>query len=303
MRQRLQLQAPAQNVGEAQGNSGPHTSAEESAVEGSAESVLGVGLRGRSGGGQGSGSADQRASDEEAPAGSVEGQEAGEASQAEVSDGKPLRKRKLIRKSDIVQALKICEGDIPAAAKVLGCQPFELRAKINKDKQLVSQYSPDSSVEPPTLVDVMARKSIPEAIDAGVGEATLKMNAMLTSGVLEKLVKKETLELLNGAPSVFGGDAGKYLTGTLDLHHQMMVVSNVQVFERSQEILENLRNNVYDEEVAHEWQKTYNQLVELLQKGYDRSWQGTLSAAKLLNQRAPKDGEKKATPAFTPLKR
>lgn len=186
---------------------------------------------------------------------------------------------------------------------MLGCVPAELRTKISRDKQLISQYSPDSEVAPPTLVDVMARKAVPEAIDAGAGEATLKMNAMLTSGVLEKLVKKETLELLSGAPSVFGNDAGKYLTGTLDLHHQMMVVSNVQVFERSQEILNNLRNNVYDEEVAHEWQKTYNQLVELLQKGYDRSWQGTLSAAKLLNQRAPKEGDKKAQPAFTPLKR
>jgi len=303
MRLRSSLQKPAKDMGEAQGDPCADPAAKESPVASSPESVLGVGLRRRSGSGEGSGNPEERAEDEGESFGNPESAEAGEDSPSEGEDGDEVRNRNRLRKVDILNALRVCEGDITAAAEVLDISVDVLRKRMAKDPRILAVYSKGSTIKPPTTVDVMARKPLPEVVGKAEGEAMIAMNSVLTNGALEKVIKPETIALLNQAPSVFGNDAGRYLTATLDLHHQMMVISNVQVFERAQEILTNLRNGTYGIEEAPEWQKTYNQLVELLQKGYDRAWQGTLSAAKLLKQSKESDPDRKAKPGFSPLKR
>lgn len=303
MRQRFTVQKPAEDLGEASGGSSSNASAKESTVANSAEGVLGVGLRRCRGSSEDARSAEERIEDEGESLGDSESEETFENSSTEGEDGDEIRNRNRLRKVDILNALRVCKGDVKAAAEVLDISLDVLRKRMAKDPRILAVYSKGSTIEAPTTVDVMARTPLPEVVGKAEGEAMIAMNSVLTNGALEKVIKPETIALLNQAPSVFGNDAGKYLTATLDLHHQMMVISNVQVFERAQEILKGLRDGTYGIEEAPEWQKTYNQLVELLQKGYDRAWQGTLSAAKLLKQSKDSDPERKAKPGFSPLKR
>lgn len=141
--------------------------------------------------------------------------------------------------------------------------------------------------------------------DAELAELIRKQEFdLMREGLKKAGIKEETLQKL----SVLDGlapNSGRFLVASLDLSHKMMVYSNIQLMEQADFIkTKYLEDETLGMEYKIEWQKAFNEICDILGKGYDRTLAGTQAMAKIMAGQEDKEGKGgKRKPGFSPLKR
>jgi len=199
--------------------------------------------------------------------------------------------------------MKAARGVVNTAAKILGCTPVLLRTRIGTDPQLRAAFlKTTEAVEAPDELQVALRKEVPEKItDNQMAEVISHQDReILRHGLSKSGIKDSTIDKLRTFDG-FAANTGKFLAGSLDLTHRMMIYQTVALFERAEKIkLDYLDDDSLCHEARIEWQRAYNEIAELVQKSYDRTLQGTQVLVNIM--RAKKDDEgnniKKRKPSF-----
>lgn len=160
--------------------------------------------------------------------------------------------------------------------------------------------------EPPSAADVITRNKPPlELTEAELAEQIRKQDIILFRDGLKKAgVREDTLqclEILDGLSK----NSGRFLVNSLDLSHRMMVYLNIQLLERANDIKKDyLEDETLDDEYKIEWQKAYNEIVDIIRKSYESTLVGTQAMAKIMvaagGKKKDDDGGKK--PGFSPLR-
>lgn len=159
------------------------------------------------------------------------------------------------------------------------------------------------SVDAPTETSTIARGALPEIIvaDSTLADQMRKQEYDLMRGGLKKAgLKESTLEKLDAINGI-ATNAGKFLVSALDLSHKMVVYTTAQLLEQMEEIKSQYLDDVtLRHEYKIEWQKCYNELADLVGRGFDRTLAGTQAMAKIMAaQKEKTKGRKKA--GFVPL--
>lgn len=133
-----------------------------------------------------------------------------------------------------------------------------------------------------------------------MAEQIRKQDAKLLRDGLQKAgLKSETLQLLEHLDG-FSENSGRFLVSSLDLSHRMMILSNIELLERARAIKKDyLENDDIDDEYKIEWQKAYNEIVDIIRKGYEATLAGTQAMAKIMGAGKDKKGDR-AKPGFQP---
>lgn len=149
--------------------------------------------------------------------------------------------------------------------------------------------------------DLPSEMTMPTVGDSMLAEQIRRQDMEIIRGGLEKAgISRATLDKLRVFDD-FAPNAGRFLVASLDMSHKMMMFQNVALMEEAEFIRANyLRNEALDPELRIEWQKCYNEICDILGKGYDRTLNGTQVMAKIVAGKVRNEGPK-AKPSFTPL--
>ncbi|MCW5549987.1 MAG: hypothetical protein KIT44_13570 [Opitutaceae bacterium] len=131
----------------------------------------------------------------------------------------------------------------------------------------------------------------------------MRQNRELLRGGLQKAgISDDTLNKLKIFDE-FAVHSGEFLVASLDLTHRMMVYNTVALFERAEYIKKNyLENELLDDEIKVQWQECYNEICDIIGKGYDRTLNGTQAMARMIG--GGDDGKKKKRkPKFGALRK
>lgn len=222
-----------------------------------------------------------------------------------------LRKRSSrgqLSPADFARALSLAKGDIILAAGILGVKPQRVRVALNDNPQLRAAFLVGDRVTAPDELEAELRKPsdfklINKEKDE-LAELVRKQDFDLMRGGLAKAgIKEETLEKLKVLDGL-AVNSGRFLVASLDLSHKMLMYSNISLMEQADYIKKTyLEDATLGMEYKIEWQKAYNEICDIIGKGYDRVLAGTQAMAKIMaGQGDEKQGGKKK-PAFAPLKR
>ena len=216
-----------------------------------------------------------------------------------------MGKRKLTSLADVAKAMKLADGDYGIAAKILGGTVRNLRKRVWKNRELRTVWARQDAGELDEL-DVTNR-TLPPTIDASGADSRLadairrQDLELMRSGLGKAGVGQETLDMLRTLDD-FAPSSGRYLVATLDLSHKMMSLLNVKLMEEALHIqTAYLHNERCPPGEKIEWQKAFNEICELLGRGYDRNLTGTNTLAKIMAQKRGQDGGSKRKAGFSPL--
>lgn len=209
--------------------------------------------------------------------------------------------QRVVTAEEIAKALRLAKGKKPLAAQILGIPLSKLHARLSSSHKLRTCWNRTTRPSAPTELSVLNRNAPREIKEASVlGLAIQKQNnKMLRDGLRDAGIQESTLHKLNIFES-FGQNSGAFLIASLDLTHKMMVFGNVTLFEEAEYIrAKYLQNETLSPELKLEWQKAYNEIIDIQGKNYERVLAGTQAMAKM----QPKDDkkEKKRKPGFHPL--
>lgn len=159
-----------------------------------------------------------------------------------------------------------------------------------------------AAIDPPTDAQVAIRKEAPAKVQDNVlADIISAQDREILRGGLEKSgIRPGTIEKLRSFDG-FAENSGKFLAGSLDLTHRMMIFQVVSLFELAEQIkAKYLENDTLSHGIKIEWQKAYNEIAELISKAYDRTLTGTQVMVNIMRQQKDDDGEgkKKRKPAF-----
>lgn len=211
----------------------------------------------------------------------------------------------------IVEAMNMFGGDVRAAAKSLRVSPASLSNAIYNNKRLRSLFIVnvvDADIEPSEVDQMVREADLPNIGDEGE-DNELRRNLMtqnidiLADGLERNGISPKTAAKLKGLGQI-EKSAAKFLVGSLDMMHRMVVYNGANLLEMSENIKEKYLDTNVPMSVKErlQWQRMYNQITDQIGKNYDRVLSGTTAMVKLT---APKggDGNKKAKPGFRPLKK
>lgn len=218
-----------------------------------------------------------------------------------VKRSKPCR----ITPQDCGRALGLAKGDFQLAAAALGISENALRQRVSKNTQLRALYQASDVAPPHEGVTLERDTPPPQTLTAMENEHLLKTNRQImrnglaAAGISGKVVDK--LQVFEN----FAPNSGEYLVAALDMSHRMMLFQNVALFERAEWIKENIldkagtpgEDETFSPLILIEWQRVYNEICELIGKGYDRTLNGTQALAKIVGT-ASEGGEKKKKKKF-----
>lgn len=157
--------------------------------------------------------------------------------------------------------------------------------------------------EAPTDTDVITRTGTPVEVEPSkLADQIRKQDAILLREGLQKAgVRQDTLEKLEILKGL-SDNAGRWLVSSLDLSHRMMIFLNIQLLERAMDIKSTyLEDETLEDEYKIEWQKAYNEIVDVIRKSYEATLSGTQAMARIMgNGKREDDG--KAVPGFQPIK-
>lgn len=219
------------------------------------------------------------------------------------------RKPRIITAQDCGRALGHAKGDFKLAAAALGISENALRLRVSKNAQLRALYQV-GDVSPPHQGIVYEREQPPlTTLTALESEHLLRTNQqIMRNGLAAAGISAETVDKLKLFEN-FAPNSGEYLVAALDISHRMMLFQNVSLFERAEWIKKNIldragipgtEDEAFSPLVLIEWQRVYNEICELIGKGYDRTLNGTQALAKIVGDGGEKSKGKKKKFGFSP---
>lgn len=224
---------------------------------------------------------------------------------------------------EIVEAMRLAGGNIPAAAAALRMTQEQLRTRMAQDPRVRALFPSQEAMEAdgapdflPSADEQIAGRETPEpapvvlptrAAEVAIGDHQLGQS---TAAQMEETlrmvgVREGTINKLRS----FGGFeqiTGRAIGHSLKMMHQMVVVSSVSLFDQA----EHIRATYLDAEDATpeqklQWYPVYTALMDLIGKGYDRTMKGTLALTSILKAqhdaaRNQQQRTEQAEAAFTP---
>jgi len=200
--------------------------------------------------------------------------------------------------------LKAFGGICSEAAQALGLTEAQLRYEVDKDPRLCAMFKVNvGEGVTPDEVEILTRQSsfAKSTENKDLAHAINKQNLQLMADGLAKAgIKEDTLKKIKSLGD-FDMHAGQFLAGSLDMSHRMVVYTSVSLMEEAEHIKKTyLGDSGLPPKVKLEWQKAYNQIVDLLGKSYDRVLTGTQAMIKMTTP-SGEGRRKNAKPAFQPL--
>lgn len=186
---------------------------------------------------------------------------------------------------------------------MLGISVNKIKNKISNSSKLRAVWIKAKDIEAPTGLAVASRKAPPREVENSELALIIQdqNRVLLREGLTKAGISAKTIDKLKVFDG-FGTNSGHFLIASLDLSHKMMVFSNVALLEEGEYIREHyLHDETLAPEQKIEWQRAYNEIADILGKGYDRTLAGTQAMAKMMPKQEEK-GEKKK-PGFRPLMR
>ena len=228
-------------------------------------------------------------------------------------EDKPKRGRpagsKAIPTDDIIRVLAATGGNFQEAADVLGCQYTTIKQRVDRDPRLKALYEPKAGTSSVGGVEAMTRGRTgsagplipePEEGDAVLAEVVqIQDEELMIQGLGKVGISEEMLEKLRNI-SAIGPSAGRFMASSLALTHKLMIVQTIELKEESDHIRKHyLRNENLSPEERSYWQKCFNEIADLIGKGFDRTLTGTQALVAM--QRAGSGGVKKMKQGPQPL--
>ena len=213
----------------------------------------------------------------------------------------------------VYRAIQEAEGILRVAADVLGVTVNTLQQRIDRDPRLAALMSEFRKVETVQVTELesmtrsqtdipppVAFAPAPVAGDAMLAEMVRKQDDELVIKGLEKVgIGSAMLDKLRNI-SALGSSPGQFMATSLGLTHKLMVVQTIELAEEAEYIKANyLRNGDLTCEERSYWQKCYNEIADLIGKGFDRTLAGT--QALIAMQRGAAGVQKKMKPGPQPL--
>lgn len=187
------------------------------------------------------------------------------------------------------------------AAKVLGITVANVKDRIAKDAKLRAVWMKAKDPKAPTALEVVDRTPVKREVeDSALAEIIQSQNrVLLREGLAAAGLSQKTIDKLK-AFDAFGTNSGHFLIASLDLSHKQMVFGNACLLEEGERIRENyLSDDTLAPQVRLEWQRAYNEIVDIQGKNYERILAGTQAMAKMMGKGEEKEDKRK--PGFRPL--
>lgn len=189
-----------------------------------------------------------------------------------------------------------------------------VRARVERIPELKALYGNRGEdaepPEPPTVLETLVRApgDLPprEPESRELAEKLMQQDReMLRAGLQGAGIKPETIEKLRSLDGL-ARNAGAFLSVSLDYTHRLHIFATTALFEEMVYIRETyLRPGAdgkpkYDPMVMVFWQRAYNEIADLLGKGYDRTLAGSQAMVMMMKGRQkPGNGDApKAKPGW-----
>lgn len=203
------------------------------------------------------------------------------------------------------------DGNVPAAAEVMGVSTTTVDYHISHDPRLKAIYAAPKELADVQVGEVEAmtrgRSDAPPAFapskqegDAVLAEVVqIQDEELIIQGLKKVGISDEMLEKLRNI-SALGPTAGRFMASSLALTHKLMVVQTIELKQEADYIREHyLRDENLSAEERSYWQKCYNEIADLIGKGFDRTLAGT--QALIAMQRGGAGKGRPAKPGPQPL--
>lgn len=211
----------------------------------------------------------------------------------------------------LARVLAEVNGNIPAAAEVLGVSVTTVEYHIAHDLRLKSLYASPKGLAEVQVGEVEAmtrgRSDAPPAFapakqdgDAVLADVVqIQDEELIIQGLKKVGISDEMVEKLRNI-SALGPTAGRFMASSLALTHKLMVVQTIELKVEADYIREHyLRNENLSAEERSYWQKSFNEIADLIGKGFDRTLAGT--QALIAMQRGAAGKGRPAKPGPQPL--
>ena len=224
--------------------------------------------------------------------------------------GKPTGRNR-IDPELIHKVLVETQGNVPAAADVIGCSPTTIQHHIDNDPRLQALFAPPDKVVAAQVGDVEAMTrgrsgstpafaQAPLVGDAAMAEVVQIQDEELIIHGLKKVGIDDAMITKLRNISALGPTAGRFMASSLALTHKLMVVQTIELKQEADYIREHyLRDANLSAEEKSYWQKCYNEIADLIGKGFDRTLAGT--QALIAMQRGGAGKGRPAKPGPQPL--
>ena len=187
----------------------------------------------------------------------------------------------------LARVLAEVNGNIPAAAEVLGVSVTTVEYHISHDLRLKSLYASPKGLAEVQVGEVEAmtrgRSDAPPAFapakqdgDAVLADVVqIQDEELIIQGLKKVGISDEMVEKLRNI-SALGPTAGRFMASSLALTHKLMVVQTIELKVEADYIREHyLRDEKLSAEERSYWQKSFNEIADLIGKGFDRTLAGT----------------------------
>ena len=211
----------------------------------------------------------------------------------------------------LVRVLAEVKGNIPAAAEVLDVSETTVEYHISHDPRLKALYAPPKGLAEVQVGEVEAmtrgRSDAPPAFaptrqegDSVLADVVqIQDEELIIQGLKKVGISDEMVEKLRNI-SALGPTAGRFMASSLALTHKLMVVQTIELKVEADYIREHyLRNENLSAEERSYWQKSFNEIADLIGKGFDRTLAGT--QALIAMQRGAAGKGRPAKPGPQPL--
>ena len=224
--------------------------------------------------------------------------------------GKPTGRNR-IDPELIHKVLVETNGNVRTAADVIGCSTTTIQYHIDHDPRLQALFLPPDKVAAAQVGEVESmtrgRAGTTPAFapaqlvgDQAMAEVVqIQDEELMIQGLKKVGISDEMLEKLRNI-SALGPSAGRFMASSLALTHKLMVVQTIELKQEADYIREHyLRDENLSAEERSYWQKCYNEIADLIGKGFDRTLAGT--QALIAMQRGGAGKGRPAKPGPQPL--
>lgn len=188
--------------------------------------------------------------------------------------------------------MKIAKGSVKAAAMGLGMSRTALRERIDRNPQLFALYGhqgEDAEIAEETETGTMLRTpaDLPatQPENRELAETLMKQDReLLRSGLQAAGIKPETIARIRSLDGL-ARNTGAFLSVSMDFTHRLHIFSQAALFEEMEYIRKNhLRADKMDPMVKVMWQRAFNEIADMLGKGYDRTLAGTQAMMAIMSK-------------------
>lgn len=196
-------------------------------------------------------------------------------------------------------------GNRHLVAKTFGTDHKYVQRRIERTPKLYALYgamAEGAEIMAPTEIETVnrSRADLPpaEITDSQRAEQLMQQDRqMLRDGLGAAGIKPETIEKMKSLDGL-ARNAGAFLSVSLDYTHRLHIYATAALFEEMIYIRDTYLRPGEDGKPKHDpmvmvfWQRAYNEIADLLGKGYDRTLAGSQAMVMMMKGRnKPGNGE------------